>query len=359
MQPVGAGKTETGRAAPAAPQKRGIVPMKKKRFWAALLALCLLIPLTACSGGEGSSASQLEEEDPTDPEYPVKVGDVTLDEKPEKVVSLSPSLTEIIFDLGYGDQLCGVSNYCDYPPEAAQLSAMGTGGSPDVSAIQKAAPDLVLLSAGLPEEEWIRLQQADIEVLVLPRPSDLEGLKELYVSLARLFGGDISGRAAGEEFFEKQSARLEAAAEKVEAYCRTDEGKKLSAVYLRMLDYVTATGDTLEGKLLEAAGFDNIAGAYGEWLFPYDMASLYTPDVIFCDESITIPMLEQNNNYKGLTAVKEDIVYSYDFTAFERLGARTFDILTDMAQKGYPGAFEEPAEEEAEPSSEGEENTGA
>lgn len=220
---------------------------------------------------------------------------------------------------------------------------MGTGGSPDVSAIRKARPDLVLLSAGLPEEEWIQLQQADIEVLVLSRPTDPDGLQALYTDLSRIFAGDVTGRAAGEEFFAGQMGRLEEAAEQVDAYCRTDEGKKLSAVYLRILDYTVATGDTLEGKLLEAAGFDNIAGPYGEWQFPYDMASLYTPDVIFCDDSITIPMLEQNNNYKGLTAVKEDIVYSYDFTAFERLGVRTFDILTDMSQKAYPAAFEEPS----------------
>ena len=318
--------------------------MKKMRFYAAFLALCLLFSLTACSQGEPSSSSPPEDiPEPASPEYPVKVGDITLSEAPEKVISLSPSLTEIIFDLGYGDSLCGVSDYCDWPEEAQALPSMGTGGTPDVSAIRRARPDLVLLSAGLPEEEWIQLQQADIEVLVLPRPTDLDGLRALYTDLSRIFAGDTSGREAGEEFFAEQTGRLEDAAKQVEGYCRTGGGKKLSAVYLRMLDYMVATGDTLEGKLLEAAGFDNIAGSYGEWLFPYDMASLYTPDVIFCDDSITIPMLEQNNNYKGLTAVKEDIVYSYDFTAFERLGVRTFDILTDMAQKAYPAAFEEPA----------------
>ncbi|MDD2955566.1 MAG: ABC transporter substrate-binding protein [Oscillospiraceae bacterium] len=321
--------------------------MMKKKIGAAFLALCLLLSLAGCSGGESSSGSLPEEEDePESLEYPVKVGDVTLDAMPEKVISLSPSLTEIVFDLGYEDQLAGVSAYCDWPEAAKDLPAMGTAGAPDVSAIQKAKPDLVLLSSGLPQEQWLALQQADIEVLVLARPTTLKELEALYQDLGRVFAGDLTGAARGEEFFTEQNGRLEDAAEKVEAYCRTEEGKKLSAVYLRMLDYVVATGDTLEGKLLEAAGFDNIAGAYGEWLFPFDMASLYTPNVIFCDDSITIPMLEQNNNYKGLTAVKQDIVYSYDFTAFERLGSRTFDILVDMAEKAYPDAFASDPEEE-------------
>ena len=81
------------------------------------------------------------------------------------------------------------------------------------------------------------------------------------------------------------------------------------------------------------------AGAYGGWTYPLDFISQYDPDVIFCNEDITIPMLEQNANYKGLQATIHDIVYSYDFTAFERQGKRMFDMLEDMAKKAYPDAF--------------------
>ena len=110
-----------------------------------------------------------------------------------------------------------------------------------------------------------------------------------------------------------------------------------------MLDFTVATGDTFEGAMLEAVGFENVAGAYGGWAYPLDFVGQYDPDVIFCNEDITIPMLEQNANYKGLQATIHDIVYSYDFTAFERQGKRMFDILEDMAKKAYPDAFAETA----------------
>lgn len=132
--------------------------------------------------------------------------------------------------------------------------------------------------------------------------------------------------------------RVESIQEKVEAYIRGG-GKQLSAVYLRMLDFTVATGDTFEGAMLETIGFENVAGAYGGWTYPLDFISQYDPDVIFCNEDITIPMLEQNANYKGLQATIHDIVYSYDFTAFERQGKRMFDMLEDMAKKAYPDAF--------------------
>ena len=106
-----------------------------------------------------------------------------------------------------------------------------------------------------------------------------------------------------------------------------------------MLDFTVATGDTFEGAMLETIGFENVAGAYGGWTYPLDFISQYDPDVIFCNEDITIPMLEQNANYKGLQATIHDIVYSYDFTAFERQGKRMFDMLEDMAKKAYPDAF--------------------
>ena len=62
--------------------------------------------------------------------------------------------------------------------------------------------------------------------------------------------------------------------------------------------------------MLEAVGFENVAGAYGGWAYPLDFVGQYDPDVIFCNEDITIPMLEQNANYKGLQATIHDIVYS-------------------------------------------------
>ncbi len=314
--------------------------MKQKRILPFLLAAALLLGLTGC--GDSSDSSSLPEEEPENLEYPVSIGDETIPARPEKVVSLSPALTELCFDMGYGDQITGVSDYCDWPESARSLPQLGTAQLPDLDAIRAEEPDVVITHTNLSENDLIALQQADIPVVVLSRARLPEDLKDLYVNLGRLLEGEQAGSEAGKAFYNEQIGRVESIQQKVEAYVRGG-GKQLSAVYLRMLDFTVATGDTFEGAMLEAVGFENVAGAYGGWDYPLDFVGQYDPDVIFCNEDITIPMLEQNANYKGLQATIHDIVYSYDFTAFERQGKRMFDILEDMAKKAYPDAFAETA----------------
>lgn len=321
--------------------------MKQKRILPFMLALLLLLGLTGCSGKDKpeSSSSQPEESQPQ--EYPVSIGEETISDKPQKVVSLSPALTELCFDMGYGQQLSGVSEYCSWPQQIQDLPRMGTAQNPDLSAIKADKPDVVITHTQLSEANLIALQQADIPVVVLSHARQPEQLKDLYTDLGRLFSGEQTGSEEGVGFYNEQMGRVESVRGKVDAYVRSG-GKQLSAVYLRMLDFTVATGDTFEGAMLEAIGFENEAGAYGSWTYPADFISQYDPDVIFCNEDITIPMLEQNANYKGLQATIHDIVYSYDFTAFERQGKRMFDILEDMAKKAYPDAFaEQPVQDDS------------
>lgn len=318
--------------------------MKQKRILPFLLALFLLLGLAGCSGKEKPESSSSLPEESGPQEYPVSIGDETISQKPARVISLSPALTEICFDMGYDSQLSGVSDYCSWPQQVQNLPKMGTAQQPDLDAIRSAKPDVVITHTQLSEPDLIALQQADIPVVVLSHARQPEQLKDLYANLGRLFSGEQTGSEEGIGFYNEQIGRVESIQGKVDSYVRAG-GKRLSAVYLRMLDFTVATGDTFEGAMLEAAGFENEAGAYGGWTYPADFISQYDPDVIFCNEDITIPMLEQNARYKGLQATIHDIVYSYDFTAFERQGKRMFDMLEDMAKKAYPDAFaEQPAQ---------------
>ena len=182
------------------------------------------------------------------------------------------------------------------------------------------------------------MQQADIPVVVLSRARLPEDLKDLYVNLGRLFEGEQAGSEAGKAFYNEQMGRVESIQEKVEAYIRGG-GKQLSAVYLRMLDFTVATGDTFEGRCWKPSALKTLQALYGGWTYPLDFISQYDPDVIFCNEDITIPMLEQNANYKGCRQPFTILSIPMDFTAFERQGKRMFDMLEDMAKKAYPDAF--------------------
>ena len=93
--------------------------MNHLRCTALLLAALLACTLAACFGGgergeASSSPSQARQEEP-DPNWPVAIGDIRVAEKPERIVSLSPALTEVLYELGGGDRMAGVSAYATSP----------------------------------------------------------------------------------------------------------------------------------------------------------------------------------------------------------------------------------------------------
>lgn len=312
--------------------------MKRSSVLSLFLAIVLVFALTACKPTVQEPSSSVSEPESSsqiiDPNWPVSVGGETIDAKPVAVASLSPALTELLFDMGYGTAVTAVSDYCNWPAQVQNLPKTGSAQQPDIKAIVTAAPDVVVTHTQLSEQDLIALQQANIPVVVLQRARLPENLLDLYVDIARLMEGEEDGPEAGKTFYNLQMGRVEALKARVDAAVR-ESGKTTSVSYLRLLDYTVATGDTFEGAMLEAVGFENAAKAYGNWTWPADLTDKYKPDYIFSDLSITMKMLEQNKNYKNLNATIHDLWGAYDFTAFERQGVRMFDILEDMVDLVY------------------------
>ena len=312
--------------------------MKLKQLLALLLALAMVLALAACNrqGQDGSSESGSEPAPEEIIDYPVTVGDAILNEQPTRVVSLSPALTEIMAEMGYAGQLVGISDYCDTPETITDLIRCGTPQQINFDALSKANPQLVVTSIPLIESELIRLQQRDIEVLVLQRANTMDELHTLYVNLARALEGDTTGREAGETYFESFTKMMDVLSDLGKAYV-AEKGTKPSVVMIRMLDYTVATGDTFEHRLLEAIGLNNLAATYGDWVFPKEDAAALTPDLIIAHTPITIPVLEKNNVYKKTQAVIKDRVVNVDMIAFERQSPRMFDELERIALFAYEG----------------------
>ena len=155
------------------------------------LAAAALLLLTA-----GCNNNPAEPEPKPDPEYPVTVGNVTLTEAPTAVVSLSPATTEMVYDLGYGELLVGVSEYCTAPAAAVAKPRMGSAYQPEVEKIKASGATLVLCTVQPTESTLTELQQAGAQVLVLPRADSVEGIKQNYRALGSLLAGNVTGTAA-------------------------------------------------------------------------------------------------------------------------------------------------------------------
>lgn len=311
--------------------------------WLILALAALLVAVTGCSalGGLGESKKESSSEAPSesseevkDPNFPVSAGGATVTEKQRAVVSLSPAITEKIFDLGLESALAGVSDYCDRPAAANDLPRCGTAKTPDLAEIQKSKATLVLCENEPGESSRESLGQMGAEVAVLPHAGSVDGVLENYRAIARLMEGDLDGAevfAGFEQNFRDRLQFMEASAE-----------KPVPAVYLRMLDYTVATGDTLENELMELIGCDNIAKGQSGWEFKSadangDGRALFQSlGVIFMDEKyVNIKMLEKSAFYKGLNAVLKDKYVYIDSSAFERQSMRMLDELEKMAESEF------------------------
>lgn len=162
------------------------------RRWAHRTHLtALLTILAACGAGE-------EKDRVPQPTGAVTVIDgagrrVTLARPVERVVSLSPAVTELLFAIGAGARVVGRTTWCDYPPEARQVAAVGDGMNPDLEAVVAARPDLVVLyRSGLNETAADQLGRMGIAALLLTqdRLEDLAGAARL---LGRVTGRQHAG----------------------------------------------------------------------------------------------------------------------------------------------------------------------
>ena len=305
--------------------------MKLKQLTALLLVATLVLALPGCkkkenapsSGGSAPSSGGSSVE--SDPDWPVRIGETDILAAPQKVISLSPGTTEMLFAMGLGSRVVGVSDYCDYPPaEVEKRHRCGTVLAPDTKAIREQEADLVVASAKLTQKDLIWFQQQEIPVLVLERAETMEELRQNYLDLALALMGRTAGRNHGEGYWEELEGMIREGA----------SGGGQKAILLRQMGYGMATGDTFEGKLLEELGYVNDAAAYTGWLYDRANVAALEPDVIFADLSITVDQVKQSAIYSPVAAVKNNKVMNVDFTVFERQSPRMFETLREMGRFG-------------------------
>ena len=151
----------------------GTIVRYVSRFPRSVLLLCfLLIPRVA--------AGQVSETDATG-------FTVTLQGTPERIVSLIPSHTELIFAVGAGSSVVGVTTYCDYPPEAREIEKIGDVTAMSLEKIVALDPDLVLASRGNAKELVYSLKALDVPVFVLD-PQSIDEVLDAIGTVGRLAG---------------------------------------------------------------------------------------------------------------------------------------------------------------------------
>ncbi|MGB8959622.1 MAG: helical backbone metal receptor, partial [Candidatus Aminicenantales bacterium] len=136
------------------------------------LVLAALIVFTFCSHGAGREGGRVLQH-VLNPDVPQVIkddlgGPFPLPEgTPRRIVSMAPNITEILFALGLGGRIVGVTRFCDWPPEARAIPRIGGLVDPNVEVIRSLDPDLVIAFRGNPLRLVDRIRKLGLPVFVL------------------------------------------------------------------------------------------------------------------------------------------------------------------------------------------------
>ena len=297
-----------------------------KRSWlAAILCLCLSLTVLA--------ACKTQEKAPDPVVYPVTIGGIRLTKAPTSVICLSPSLTEILFDMRYQSAIVGVSEFCIYPEAATTLPQMGTAAEPNLEEIAGLKADLILTQEPLTVRTMTELEKKGIPVLVLNAATTLEELETLYQQLGMIFEGKDPGVAKGTTLYQKVITQI------TKAKVAIDAIGPVKALLLMDRSGYFATGDTFAGRFLSAMGLENSAQEGVDYTLSTAQLSALDPNLILTDGLDKAALASVTSIAK--VAEKDDVqVLPIPLDAMTGQGLRIGTLAKDIAAFLLPESSE-------------------
>jgi iron complex transport system substrate-binding protein len=265
----------------------------------------------------------------------------SLSTPPRRIVSLAPSVTEILFAVGAGPQVVGDTKYCNYPPEADALPEIGGFSAKTISieAIVDLAPDLVIAGTASQRSVVEALEKLSIPVIV----SAPESIDAVYRSIEQI--GLVTGHAQdAASVVANMRARMGAVTAKI----ATVPADQRPAVFWEVFDepLTTAGPHTLIGQLIERAGATNVFADTSED-YPQVGAEVVVdrdPTVILGATTqrakLTPEQIAQRSGWANIAAVRDRRVYLLDSDIMSRPGPRLADALEALAKVLYPEQFQ-------------------
>jgi iron complex transport system substrate-binding protein len=258
---------------------------------------------------------------------------------PARVISLVPSVTEILFTIGAQDRLVGVTDFCDYPAEARRKPSVGGMLAPSLEGMVALKPDLVVATtAGNRHETFDQLARLKIPVFVV-NPITVADVLDLLSRLGRLTDrGDAADRAVA-----ALRERIQAVAARVATRPRP------RVLYVLWPDplIVPARG-ALVSELITLAGGDSVTADGGSGYPRYSMeaALARNPEVIILAShgSEKSPLVRAKwERFTQVPAISAGRLYTIDGNLMHRYGPRMVDGLEALARLVHPEAFDKAA----------------
>ena len=267
--------------------------------------------------------------------------DAPLPDRSGRIVSLAPNITEILFSIGLGDKIAGVTLDSDYPEGAAAKPKVGTFWQPDIEAVVAARPDLVI-TLGFEQQKNLaeRLRRIGYNSLTV----NIEKVSDLFDAIERI--GAVTGRQLrANELISHVRTKLQQLASLV------GTGAKVRVLWVVQREPLRVAGrDTFVNEMIELAGGEN---AIGPTVHKYP--PIGSEQVIACNADVIIESamgseddiesqrdraLQHWSKFNYLPAVANRRIFVISGDTVSRLGPRLYEGTETIAMCLRPHLFE-------------------
>jgi iron complex transport system substrate-binding protein len=247
---------------------------------------------------------------------------VKLPQKIERAVSLAPNLTEIVFAVGAGDRLVGVTTFCNYPEETAKIQKIGDTMKPNIENIIALKPQIVFVSTASQLETFTQTLEAQNITVFVTNPTNLEGIYQSIKKIGEVFGT----KDKADEIVVGLKKRVT----EVETESKITAKPKVFVQIDKSL-YTIGKDSFITDLIAKAGGISataDLATAYPK--LSNETALALNPDVIILSESADNN--EPNEVFKNSKAVKNGKVFKINADILSRPAPRIVNALEQIAE---------------------------
>ena len=266
---------------------------------------------------------------------------VTIENPPERIVSLSPANSEILFALGLDEKIVGVTEYCTYPEAALSKEKIGGFSTVNIEKVSVLNPDLIVAADGNSEETVAHLRELGFTVITINADTIDTTLDDILL-LGKATGADDEAEALVSSMKED----LEEIAEK------TSTEEKPTILHCMWTDPLWVSGSaTFQDEMIAAAGGINAAAAEEGWVaLTMEKFLTMNPDIIVVDsgngmgvgaDDALRDFFLKDPRMQSLSAVQNEQVYVVNADIIDRGGPRIVEGVEALAEIAHPDIFGE------------------
>lgn len=246
---------------------------------------------------------------------------VILDHPAERIITLSPDATELLFSMGAGEKIVGTVRQSDYPEAAKKIKRIGQYPDPDLELMVQLKPDLIIMpQSGSSYGLYEKLKQMHFHIYII-NPKKISDIAKEMISLGKLTGKEAIANQKAEDFLKRLNQF---------------QYKKTATVFYELWDapLMTISGDTILNEAIERCGGENI---FEKVKIHYPKISKESviqknPNIIIVTEK---RMINDWKNEPEINAVKQKKIYYLNADNIQRNSPRILSGLQELCQAIY------------------------